>query len=218
MIVFAVIIAVLILIMNLSVHVETKITDKKFSIVMKLGKIKIFKAPILKKKKPEKENKSTAKEKTKDDTAKQKITVDDISFYFSSFRDLLKDLKKLMRYSRKKIVCEKLFFELTFGKEEAAQVGMMYGFIWAGIGSVLPLLQSMMILKEHRIAVVPVYNQDCFSVSYEGNFRMKIHHIVVIGLKSFSVFIKYLLHFSKHKKNKRVNKTIKNKKGGVSNG
>ena len=43
MIVFAVIIAVLILIMNLSVHVETKIQNKKFSIVIRLGKVRILK-------------------------------------------------------------------------------------------------------------------------------------------------------------------------------
>ncbi|MBU5451175.1 DUF2953 domain-containing protein [Acetivibrio sp. MSJd-27] len=209
MIVFAVIIAVLILIMNLSVHVETKIQNKKFSIVIRLGKVRILKAPILKKTK--KENKSTAKEKNKNDTVKpdKKLTVDDITFYFSSFRDILKDLQKLMRYSRKKIICNKLLLELTFGKEDAAQVGMMYGFIWAGIGNMLPLLQSMMIIKEHSITVVPLYNQECFSIVYEGNFRMKIHHIVVIGLKAFSYFIKHLKRFSKYNKKQKSNQNNK---------
>lgn len=205
MIVFAVVIAVLILIMNLSVHVETKIQDKKFSIVVRLGKVKLLKAPISKK--TEKENKSNAKEKTKNDAAKpdKKLTVDDISFYFSDFHDILKDLQKLLRYSRKKIICDKLVFELTFGDEDAAQVGMMYGFLWAGIGNILPLLQSMVIIKEHRITVVPVYHQKCFSIAYEGNFRMKIHHITVIGLKAFSYFIKHLKRFSKYNKKQKSN-------------
>lgn len=199
MIVFAVIIAVLILIMNLSVHVETKLQDQKFSIVVRLGKIKILKAPVFEKK--QKENKSPAKEKTKTDPEKtnRKITADDITFYFSVARDALKDLQGLLRYTRKKIICNRLLLELTFGKEDAAQVGMMCGFLWAGLGNLLPLLQSMMVLKEHRITVVPVYHQECFSVAYEGAFRMKVHHLVVLAFKALGCFFKYSRRFSKHK-------------------
>lgn len=200
MIVFAVVIAALIFIMNLSVHVETKLIENSFSLLVRLGKMKIFKAPVLGKERSEKQNKKEEKEKTKPDTKDQKRDAGDIVLYLSSLKGILNDLKGLMRYTKKKIICDRLILSLEFGKEDAAQTGILYGIIWAGIGNIFALLQSFIVIKRHRITVTPIYNQEKLAVTYEGDFKMKIHHLTVIGFKSLAVFLKYLKRVSKQKR------------------
>ena len=200
MIVFAVVIAALIFIMNLSVHVETKLIENSFSLLVRLGKMKIFKAPVLGKERSEKQNKKEEKEKTKPDTKDQKRDAGDIVLYLSSLKGILNDLKGLMRYTKKKIICDRLILSLEFGKEDAAQTGILYGIIWAGIGNIFALLQSFIVIKRHRITVTPIYNQEKLAVTYEGDFKMKIHNLTVIGIKSLAVFLKYLKRVSKQKR------------------
>ncbi len=203
MIVFAIVIAVLILIMNLSVHVETKVKGKEFSVVIKLWKIKIFQSP-LRKEKAGKKNKQKEKEQT---NKEKQFTAENLSFYLERIGEILKDVKKLFRFARQKMICHKFCFTLTFGKEDAAQVGILYGLIWAGIGNLLPVIQSFMVLKEPHIQVVPVYHREYFLIEYEGHFKLKIYHLTGLAVKALFVFTKHLRQYAKY-----------NKKGGVSHG
>ncbi len=203
MTIFAIVIAVLILIMNLSVHVETKVKGKEISIVVKLWKIKLFRFP-LRKEKAKKRNKPKENEQTKQ---KKQLTVEALSFYIERIGRILKDIKKLFRFARQKMICHKFVFTLTFGKEDAAQVGILYGMIWAGIGNLLPVIQSFMVLKEPHIQVVPIYHREYFMIEYEGRFKMKVYHLIRIAVRVMFLFVKELRHSAKY-----------NKKGGVSHG
>ncbi len=196
MTIFAIVIAVLILIMNLSVHVETELRGKRFSVVVRLWKLKLLQFSFPKEKRTS-ENNHTEKEQTK---TEKTFTADSISFYLSEIGNILQDLKKLFRYSRKRMICDRLEVTLTFGKEDAAQVGILYGVIWAGIGNLLPLIQGIVVLKEPHIQVVPVYNRELFEIAYEGNFRMKIYQLTALVLKAGFVLIKYFRRHAKYKK------------------
>ena len=53
---------------------------------------------------------------------------------------------------------------------------------WALIGTVYPVLDSSIDIKDPEISVNPKFNTDMFDIEYKGIYKLKIIHIIYVGI------------------------------------
>lgn len=169
----------------LNVVASTEYKDGKFKITVTFLKIKLFSNVSPKKKKVDNKKKES-KEKTNDD----KLTLENLGEYFSIVKLVFSDIKKVLRYFKRKIKCNKFQVDITFGLSDAAETGIATGMFWALIGTVYPVIDSSIDIKNPEISVNPKFNTDMFDIEYKGIYKLKIIHIIYVGICGLLIFKK----------------------------
>lgn len=186
MYIFILILALIILILSLNLKVITEYKDKKFYLEIYFGGIKLSGGKV----KEKKENKPDKLKKT-GETEKEKIDLDTVKKYINIFSELFSDIKKIFKYFRRKIKSDVFEIDLTFGMLDAAETGIATGVIWAAIGSFYPIIDSIIAIDEPVINVNPKFNCEYFNLEYKGVYKLKLFHIIYIGISALKLFLKY---------------------------
>lgn len=177
----------------------TGFEEKKFSISVYLWKIKLFSN------KDKKNNKKEApKEKENRGEPQKKLTLEALGGYFEVYKRISEDLKKMLRFFKRKIKAREFKLDITFGLSDAAETGIATGMVWAFIGSVYPVIDTIFEIRDPHISVNPKFNCEYFNLEYKGIYKLKIIHIIYIAFCALKLILKY----------KKVIKEI-NKNGGM---
>lgn len=169
------------------VILETEYKDKKFFVVIKLGKFKIFDNS---KKKEEKADKNDNKGEDKKES-RSKFNISLLNKYTDILKQLFNDIKEIFRYFKRKVKAKEFKIDITFGMEDAAETGIATGMVWAFIGTVYPLVDTVIDIKNPVINVNPKFNCEYFNFEYKGIYKIKIFNILYIGIKGYKLYKKY---------------------------
>jgi len=182
-----------------NIVVYTAFEENKFSILVYLWKIKLFET----KEKKEKLKESSKVNKENNDS-KKNLSLEDLNKYFDAYKKISEDIKKMFRYFKRKIKAREFELNVTFGLLDAAETGIATGMIWAFIGNIYPVIDTLIEIKDPHISVNPKFNCEYFELEYKGIYKLKIIHIIYIAICGLKLFLKY----------KKEIKDI-NKNGGV---
>ena len=169
MYIFLIILILLTVFLFTNVVAVTEYNEKKFILEIYLYKLRLF----------GNKKKKIAKEKADgQNPEKNKLNLDKINLYLDVLKKISDDIKKTFRYFKKKIKASKFFINITFGLPDAAETGIATGMIWAFIGFVYPLVDTIFDVKDPEISVNPKFNCEYFDIEYKGIYKLKIIHIV----------------------------------------
>ena len=185
---------VLVVVVCSNVVAFTDYAEHKFSVTVKFLKFTVFDSNKIKEKPENKSQKENGK--------KQKFSFEILKKYLNIISGILPDIKKAVKYFKRKIKCSKFDFDMVYGLADAAECGIANGLIWAVEGQIFVVLQEFIAFKNPRIKITPLFNNmDSLNVKYSGIYKLKIYHIIIIGIYFVKIYNKY-----------------KNLKGGVLNG
>lgn len=191
MIVLSVILLLLILFNMLSVKADTMYCEKKFRVIIKLGKIVLYSSD--KNKKNDKKTKETekpsggGKEKDKK-TKKKKITVDR-----SSLPDMISDIVGILKYIPGKIRCVKLILKIRYSSGDAATTGETCGAFWAAFGMLFsPAAKVFRFETDPEVSFTPLFDEKVLEIYYKGIFKLRIYHILILGIMTMFKLKKYI--------------------------
>lgn len=181
--VFLILLILLIVFLFTSVIAITEFNENKFILEIYFYKFKLFGN----KKETSKKYVTNAQ---KENSLKQKLSIEKINFYINLLKKILEDVKKIFRYFKRKIKASKFFLSITFGLEDAAETGIATGMLWAFIGFVYPLVDTVFDIDNPEISVNPKFNCECFNMEYKGIYKLKIIHIIYIALCAIKIILK----------------------------
>lgn len=164
------------------VVLETSFKENKFFFSVSIFKIKIFDSSK-RKEKPVK-----ASEKKND----EKKDFDVPGFLKERYQEIIADIKSVMIRLKKKVICEHFLFDMHFSMKDAALTGETCGILWGIIGMLLPVLDLGFTFKKNpEINITPHFENPMLSVVYEGIYKIRICHIIYIGLSVLNKLKKY---------------------------
>ncbi|MDO4541092.1 MAG: DUF2953 domain-containing protein, partial [Syntrophomonadaceae bacterium] len=119
------------------------------------------------------------------------------SFYSSlkpsDFKGLFRVLSHCRLYS--------LRWESRLGLEDAMYTAIGAGALWAIKGSFLSAMSRRGKLREARLLVLPEYERIVLNSSFSGIFNIRVAHIIITGLKSLRLLIRWWLNgYTKRKR------------------
>jgi len=171
----------------------TEADEKKHRVRIRFMGITLFDSRKEKKAPPKKRKSKTPPKKPKrDSSSKERLWK-----LLDQVREIASIGKGIGEDFRGKIICKKFLLHLTFGMEDAADVGITTGVIWSGLGALYPLLDSYIQLQNPDIQVQPIFNQEVFHFRYEGIYQLKFIHIIYILLKNSKKLFKFMNQFRK---------------------
>ena len=128
------------------------------------AKISLLRLTLLPKKpkKPQKQKKSKkSKKKPKPEKPKEKKKPQPLSGGISGVMELLQFACDTLGDLRRKLRMERLELHVRFGAgDDAAKTAISYGRAWALIGTMLPMLERIFVIKERDIGAELDYNKE----------------------------------------------------------
>ena len=127
----------------------------------KIGLLRLTLLPK-KPKKPQKQKKSKkSKKKPKPEKPKEKKKPQPLSGGISGVMELLQFACDTLGDLRRKLRMERLELHVRFGAgDDAAKTAIRYGRAWALIGTMLPMLERIFVIKERDIGAELDYNKE----------------------------------------------------------
>ena len=127
----------------------------------KIGLLRLTLLPK-KPKKPQKQKKpKKSKEKPKPEKPKEKKKPQPLSGGISGVMELLQFACDTLGDLRRKLRMERLELHVRFGAgDDAAKTAIRYGRAWALIGTMLPMLERIFVIKERDIGAELDYNKE----------------------------------------------------------
>ena len=127
----------------------------------KIGLLRLTLLPK-KPKKPQKQKKSKkSKKKPKPEKPKEKKKPQPLSGGISGVMELLQFACDTLGDLRRKLRMERLELHVRFGAgDDAAKTAISYGRAWALIGTMLPMLERIFVIKERDIGAELDYNKE----------------------------------------------------------
>ena len=127
----------------------------------KIGLLRLTLLPK-KPKKPQKQKKSKkSKKKPKPEKPKEKKKPQPLSGGISGVMELLQFACDTLGDLRRKLRMERLELHIRFGAgDDAAKTAISYGRAWALIGTMLPMLERIFVIKERDIGAELDYNKE----------------------------------------------------------
>lgn len=96
--------------------------------------------------------------------------------------------KKAFAYLISKTKVRSLRFNLTFGVGDAALTGMLVGFSWIILGSILSLLFAYVNTTAERITVNPSFDKTTFRLELGCIIHVKLGHIIITGIRMLILY------------------------------
>ena len=101
------------------------------------------------------------------------------------------DIKNLAEYiSQRCIVFENLFLAIDFGTGDAAHTGMLTGALNGAVYTVLSAIHHNTTLKKWDVKITPDFEREKFDIQYLCIVRVRIIHIISIGIKALGLYRK----------------------------
>lgn len=109
-------------------------------------------------------------------------------------KDILRNINKFSKITRRIIRLEKFYWEIEYGVDDAALTGMLYGFIWQGVSVVLAILGRVVSIRSRpKIKIYPEFNRYIFKTEINCIFRLRVGYIIIISMFFLTMVIKYRL-------------------------
>lgn len=155
------ILAVFFLIGCIPVGADASYLGGVLTVKAKIGLLRLMLLPK-KPKKPQKQKKpKKSKEKPKPEKPKEKKKPQPLSGGISGVMELLQFACDTLGDLRRKLRMERLELHVRFGAgDDAAKTAIRYGRAWALIGTMLPMLERIFVIKERDIGAELDYNKE----------------------------------------------------------
>ena len=155
------ILAVFFLIGCIPVGADVSYLGGVLTVKAKIGLLRLTLLPK-KPKKPQKQKKSKkSKKKPKPEKQKEKKKPQPLSGGISGVMELLQFACDTLGDLRRKLRMERLELHVRFGAgDDAAKTAISYGRAWALIGTMLPMLERIFVIKERDIGAELDYNKE----------------------------------------------------------
>lgn len=170
------IVVVLLLFSETTVDIGYK--DKKLTVLIKNGFLKIRLYP--KTNKTAENEKNEKKENSEKSYAERKI--DGIKEKYEDYKKIIHLFLKSMRY---RIKVKKLELGLEYGTGSAASTGVLYGVIWGLISGAYNTLSLFFDLKYPKVEIVPDFQKSKFDFTFSGILRVRLVHIINALIKIY---------------------------------
>lgn len=96
--------------------------------------------------------------------------------------------KKAFAYLVSKTKVRGFRFNLTFGVGDAALTGILIGFSWIILGSILSLLFTYVNMTAERITVNPTFDKAAFKLELGCIIHVKLGHIISTGIRMLILY------------------------------
>ena len=116
--------------------------------------------------------------------------------YFGDHSDMIVSIRK---YLNKKNIPVELFIKVKQGTGDAAQTGLICGFLWAAAGILTTYLIRYLKVIRNEISIVPRFDKSIFNVDAYCIFHARLVHIIVVLIK---------IYYSKYRIRMKSKKTI----------
>ena len=234
--IFGIILLLLVLLCITRVGAHAVMKDGALSLDIKIGLIKLRILPQKKKRSdPEKETakkakaaetaakKQAKKEAQKAAKAAQKGARkgEKLSVKTARLKELLADvqsavdaiwppLKRALNRTRKGVRIDPLQLSLTIGGEgDPAMGAQLYGYIHAGVWTVMPALEKVMDIREPYIHVGLDFESPDTSVEGEAGLTIRIGTLMAVGFTVAVPALKWFLKWNKKQKQQQTAETTK---------
>lgn len=166
----------------------TEFKDNSFFASVKILNFTVFDNKDKNRNKYDKKEKNgeTTKEKKPD-----KFNLESLGKYTAVLKNLFTDINKMFGHFKKKVKANEFKVDVTFGMEDAAETGIATGIIWAFIGSVYPVVDTIIDVKDPVINVNPKFNCEYFKFEYKGIYKIRIYKVLYLAVKGLNLFKKY---------------------------
>lgn len=130
----------------------------------------------------------TLKQKQKKEKPKEEPSRENISRRIDSGKKRLTDktsfLWVLLGEMRYRIEVKKVKIRVDFGTGDPADTGILYGAIWAAIGSVYQILNMYLVFDFPETEINPDFENKIFKTEFEGIIRLRLVHLIRALAKS----------------------------------
>lgn len=109
---------------------------------------------------------------------------------FKKLKEGYKTSKHIFGYIARKIKIIEMDINIDIGADNASQTGIITGMIWAVIGILNSILIDNSRKCKKKIIVTPDFMEKRFKMTVYCIFKVRIVHIIVVGLKLLKQFIK----------------------------
>jgi hypothetical protein len=168
-----------------------------------IGPVRVQVAPAdPNRKKPKKEKKKPEKPKKEAGRGKEfpKPTLEDIR---SAYETLWPPMKKALRRTRRDIRIAPLQLSLVIGgREDPAGAAELYGYLSAGVWTVMPALEELLVIPAPSIHLEPDFDRADNLLEGRVGLSVRIGTLLAVGLQVGFPALKWVLRYlKKHRKN-----------------
>lgn len=111
-----------------------------------------------------------------------------IKYYKKIYKLIKKDALNLISYLLKKaIVFKTINIKTNFGYSDAATTGIMTGVQNAFAYNIMAFFHNNFHVKNWNISVNPDFDNERFDVYFDCILKMKIVHIIIVGIKGLKI-------------------------------
>ncbi len=188
-----VLIASLVLLMVLGVLIFSPLTiDVEYS----FGKLKItFKCLFIRfsvKDLPGNKNGKKSKSTQKPEQNPPRSVLQKIAAARKGYEDTKGILIEVLDLLKNRAELKDLYIRAKYGTGDAAITGMIYGAVWAFVGSVYGLLCRFFRVEFPRLELEPVFSGDkAFEIEAEGIIKTRLVHIITAAIRSIKIYYKH---------------------------
>ena len=104
---------------------------------------------------------------------------------YGNVKDILAEILNLVR---NKAEFSGIYVRIRYGTGEAAITGMIYGAIWALVGSLYSFLCRFFRIEFPKLELDPVFGEKAFEIEAEGIITTKLVHIITAVLRSGKIY------------------------------
>ena len=184
---------ILVLLAVLPVGIRLLYNEDGLVLSLLLGMVKIKLYPKQKTKPAEKE-----KQKPKEQTSKAKPSVKEKKGgRLSSFKPLLKIAWGFLGDLRRKIRVKHLEMNLIMAADDPCDLAVNYGKAWAAVGNLMPLLESIFIIKKRNVQVQCDFTADEPRVLARIDVSITVGRITALAVKYAVPVIREFLKLTK---------------------
>lgn len=105
---------------------------------------------------------------------------------------LLIQFNRIKKKFYKGIICKEYSWEVEYGHENPAQTAIVAGGFWSMLGYSLARMYNTVTMEvsQPRIMVKPMFNNPGFSTDLHCIFKVRIGHIMVVGLEFLWIIVR----------------------------
>lgn len=130
---------------------------------------------------PKKKRKKSKSEKLKIED--ENITLSfrqKVKKYYGIFLRISQTWARSKRKVRKRIMAEKICFNLSFGTGDAAHTGILTGSLWAATYNVIAFIANFIRVTEPQISINPSYDEEILDFDGECILKISLANIITI--------------------------------------
>lgn len=113
------------------------------------------------------------------------FTIDDFNNIKRFFHHDPVFFQKMIDYWSSKLIIKDFSFILKYGTNDAAFTALLYGVVWAILGSVLALLNNNLRFSTKDIIITPYFDNETINIEFSCIIKFKFGDIINTGIMLF---------------------------------